>query len=39
LALATAGSYLGQSTETVNEYLHAYEEYWDELDDTAEELV
>jgi hypothetical protein len=39
LALATAGSYLGQSADSVDEYLYAYEEYWDELDDTAEELV
>ena len=23
----------------MDEYLHAYEEYWDELDETAEELV
>jgi hypothetical protein len=39
LALATAGSYLGQCTESVTEYLEAYEECWYELDDTSEELV
>ena len=39
MALATAGAYLGQSPESVTEYLHAYEECWSELDDTSDELV
>ena len=39
LALATARTYLGQTVESVDEYLHSYEEYWDELDETVEELI
>lgn len=38
MALVTAGSYLGQSVETVEDYFHVYEEYWDELDNTTDEL-
>ncbi|KAF7511844.1 hypothetical protein GJ744_003077 [Endocarpon pusillum] len=39
LALATAGVYLSQSSESVNEYLDAYETEWQELSDNAKELL
>jgi hypothetical protein len=39
LALATAGVYLSQTSESLGEYLDAYERYWQDLSDNAEELL
>jgi tetratricopeptide (TPR) repeat protein len=39
LALATAGTYLGQSTSSVGEYLDTYEQHWQNLSHNADELL
>jgi tetratricopeptide (TPR) repeat protein len=39
LALATAGTYLSQTSDSFDEYLRLYEDSWDDLEQNSEELL
>lgn len=39
LALATAGTYLGQTSDSFDDYLRLYEDSWDDLEQNSEELL